>query len=49
LTEVIERISQLAMEMPDVLELDINPLLVLPDSGGVIAADARVVLSPSSK
>jgi acetyltransferase len=49
LTEVIERISQLAMEMPDVLELDINPLLVLPDRGGAIAADARVVLSPPTK
>jgi len=49
LTEVIERISQLAMEIPDVLELDINPLLVLPDRGGVIAADARVVIGPPSK
>jgi len=49
LTEVIERISQLAMEIPDVLELDINPLLVLPDHGGAIAADARVVIGPPAK
>lgn len=49
LTDVIERISQLAMEVPDVQELDINPLIVLPDHGGAIAADARIVLAPTSK
>ncbi|MGA7476971.1 MAG: acetate--CoA ligase family protein [Thermoplasmata archaeon] len=49
LTEVIERVSQLAMEVHDVVELDINPLIVLPDHGGAIAADARIVLGPSSK
>jgi acetyltransferase len=49
LTEVIERVSQLAMEVPEVLELDINPLIVLPDHQGVVAADARVVLAPVSK
>ena len=49
LTEVIERVSQLAMEVPDVLELDINPLIVLPGHDGAIAADARVVLGPFSR
>ena len=49
LTEVIERVSQLAMEVPDVQELDINPLIVLPDRQGAIAADARVVLAPASR
>ena len=49
LTEVIERVSQLAMEIPEVLELDINPLIVLPDHQGVVAADARVVLAPASR
>jgi len=49
LTEVIERISQLAMEVPEVVELDINPLIVLPVRQGVIAADARVVLAPPSR
>jgi acetyltransferase len=49
LTDVIERISQLAMEVPDVQELDINPLIVLPDHEGAIAADARIVLAPTSK
>ncbi|MFI5413604.1 MAG: acetate--CoA ligase family protein [Candidatus Lutacidiplasmatales archaeon] len=49
LTEVIERVSQLAMEMPDVVELDINPLIVRPVHEGVVAVDARVVLAPPSK
>jgi len=49
LTEVIERVSQLAMEVPAVLELDINPLIVLPDRLGVVAADARVVIAPPSR
>ena len=49
LTEAIERVSQLAMEMPEVLELDINPLIVRPVHQGVVAVDARVVLSPISK
>jgi acetate---CoA ligase (ADP-forming) len=49
LTEAIERVSQLAVEMPEVLELDINPLIVRPVRQGVVAVDARVVLSPTSK
>jgi acetate---CoA ligase (ADP-forming) len=49
LTETIERISQLAVDMPDIAELDINPLIVRPDHQGVVAVDARVVLGPPSK
>jgi acetate---CoA ligase (ADP-forming) len=49
LAEVIERVSQLAMEMPDVVELDINPLIVKPERQGAVAVDARVVLAPSSR
>jgi acetate---CoA ligase (ADP-forming) len=48
LYEVIERVSQLAVQNPRILELDINPLLVLPEGRGVCAVDARVVLGPSS-
>jgi acetyl coenzyme A synthetase (ADP forming)-like protein len=49
LTEAIERISQLAIALPDVAELDINPLIVRGVGSGVVAVDARVVLaSPST-
>ncbi|HEV2520057.1 MAG TPA: acetate--CoA ligase family protein [Thermoplasmata archaeon] len=49
LYEVIERISQLAVDLPEVAELDLNPLIVRPRPGGVVAVDARVVLGPSSR
>ncbi len=43
LTDVLQRISEIACELPEVKELDINPLLV--DEDGVIAVDARVVVA----
>ncbi|HYA10247.1 MAG TPA: acetate--CoA ligase family protein [Thermoplasmata archaeon] len=49
LAETIERVSQLAVEWPEVAELDINPLIVLPAGLGVVAVDARVVLAPPSR
>jgi acetyltransferase len=44
LTDVLQRISEIACELPEVHELDINPLLV--DENGVIAVDARIVVAP---
>jgi acetate---CoA ligase (ADP-forming) len=49
LAETIERVSQLAVERPEVAELDINPLIVRPSGLGVVAVDARVVLAPPSR
>ncbi len=49
IAEAIERISQLAVERPEVVELDVNPLLVQPEGEGVVAVDARVVLAPPSR
>ena len=49
LTEAIQRVSQLAVDFPEVLELDINPLIVRGPGEGVVAVDARAVLAPSSK
>ena len=46
LAEVLLRLSQLAIDHPDIAELDVNPLLAFP--GGVRAIDARVLLVPSS-
>ena len=49
LCETIERVSQLAVELPEVVELDLNPLIVRSEGKGVMAVDARVVLGPSSR
>ena len=49
LAEAIERVSQLAIDLPEVIELDINPMIVRPEGQGVVAVDARVVLAPSSR
>ncbi len=40
--EVLERLSALALANPDIAEIDINPLMVLPKGQGVRAADALV-------
>ncbi len=49
LAEAIERVSQLAVEVPEIVELDLNPLLVRSEGAGVVAVDARIVLAPSSR
>jgi len=38
------RLSQLAMECPQIKELDINPLIVLEEGKGCYVADARILL-----
>lgn len=45
IADVIERVSQLATDFPVVRELDLNPLIVYPDSQGVLAVDVRLILS----
>ena len=42
LAEVVARVSRLAAAHPELLELELNPVLAGPD--GVLALDARVVL-----
>jgi acetyltransferase len=44
LVDALLRIGWLAHSCPRLSELDINPLLVLPDGAGVIAVDARAVV-----
>jgi acetyl coenzyme A synthetase (ADP forming)-like protein len=46
LGEVVRRVGQLALDHEDVAELDINPLLALPQSA--IAVDARILLRAST-
>jgi acetyltransferase len=47
IAECIERLSQLAMDLEEVQELDVNPLLAFEK--GCKAVDARVIISPSSE
>ena len=49
LAEVIERVSQLAVDRPEIVELDLNPLIVGAVGSGAVAVDARIVLAPPSR
>ena len=40
----IQRISQLAVECPQIVELDINPLIVLDKGKGCFVADTKIML-----
>ena len=40
LVDLVERLAQLAADLPELAELDLNPVLALPD--GCVAVDARV-------
>lgn len=44
LKECIIRLSQLAVECPQIKELDINPLIVLEDGKGSFVADTKIML-----
>jgi acetyltransferase len=43
--EVIGRLSQLSLDFPQVSEIEINPLLVLPEGEGAIVLDARIIMA----
>ena len=42
---MIRRVGQMALDHPDIAEIDVNPLLAM--ESGVVAADGRVLLSSS--
>ncbi len=44
LVDAIVRISQLVADAPHIIELDINPFVLFPDSWKSCALDARIVL-----
>ena len=43
-SDVIARVSQMLIELPEIQELDLNPVLVGADGEGCIAVDALVVV-----
>jgi acetyltransferase len=44
--DVLLRLSQMALDRPEVAELEINPLRVFRDGEGVVAVDGRAILEP---
>ena len=44
---VLVKLAQMAADIPEIRELDINPLLA--DEAGVLAVDARVVVGPAER
>ncbi len=43
--DTIGRLSQLAMDFPEISEVEVNPLLVLPEGSGAKVLDARLLLN----
>jgi acetyltransferase len=46
--ECLLRLNQMAVECPQISELDINPLIVLEKTKGCFVADARIMLHAST-
>jgi acetyltransferase len=45
LAEILVRVSQLVTDFPEIVELDINPMLVI--GGRFVAVDARIIVEPT--
>jgi acetyl coenzyme A synthetase (ADP forming)-like protein len=46
LEDAILRVSELIRDFPEVRELDVNPLLALPEGHGALVLDARIRIAP---
>jgi acetyl coenzyme A synthetase (ADP forming)-like protein len=44
IVDCLQRLSQLAMDFPQIAEMEINPLMVYPKNKGVLALDCRLLL-----
>jgi acetyltransferase len=47
--EAIERVAQLLLDDPQILEVELNPVIVGAEGEGVTVVDARVVLGPAAR
>jgi hypothetical protein len=45
--EVLLRVSRLVEEIPEISELDLNPIFALPPGQGCRIVDARIRIEPS--
>ena len=45
LVDTICRLAQLAMDHPEILEIEINPLILYPEGQGALALDSRTILT----
>jgi len=44
--EALQRVSQMVVENPEIIEMDLNPLIIMPEGKGVLALDARIRVEP---
>ncbi|MBW1740984.1 MAG: acetate--CoA ligase family protein [Deltaproteobacteria bacterium] len=42
--DALLRLSQMAIDCPEIVEADVNPLLVCPEGQGAVAVDARITI-----
>jgi len=49
LRDVLLRVSRLADEVPEIAELDLNPVIALPDGHGCRVVDARIKVRPIAR
>jgi acyl-CoA synthetase (NDP forming) len=47
--EALVRVSQLVTDFPEIVELDINPLVVFEEGRGAMALDMRLILAPTGE
>ena len=46
--DALLRVGQLVQDFPEILELDINPLVIYPQGQGAVALDMRLVVTSGS-
>ncbi len=49
MVEALVRVSQLVTDFPEIVELDINPLVVFEEGRGAMALDMRLILAPTGE
>ena len=44
LADILQKVGQLAVEVPEIAEMDLNPVFVFDKGKGAVAVDARIIL-----